>query len=157
MEMTDNEFREETDRIWKRGYESAEKEYRQKIDAALLQTRLKDETIRKLCEALTVRRAMEPKHSDLEHTCPECELVAEIIHSERMEKRICVCRPMTYQEGLDGKCIKCKLPMVKRNEDCPMYCLARWSDMGHHPDCPTRKCEKHGLTVCDECAAKLRG
>jgi|SRR5579871_2074871 len=37
MEMTDNEFREETDRIWRRGYESAEKDLKPKLDAALLQ------------------------------------------------------------------------------------------------------------------------
>lgn len=44
----------------------------------------------------------------------------------------------------------------KKNESCEMRCLERWPDMGHRPDCPTRKCEKHGLTVCDECAAKRK-
>lgn len=47
------------------------------------------EIIRKLCEALIVRRAMEPRHSDLEHTCPECELLADIIHAEQTNKHIC--------------------------------------------------------------------
>lgn len=54
-----------------------------------LQIRAKDEMVRKLCEALAIRRAMEPKHSDMEHTCPECEFVAEIIHSGRSEKPKC--------------------------------------------------------------------
>ena len=37
-----------------------------------------------------------------------------------------------------------------------MNCLKRWPEMGHHPECPTRKCEKHARTVCDECAFKNR-
>lgn len=45
----------------------------------------------------------------------------------------------------------------KRADECTMNCLKRWPHMGHHPDCPTRKCLKHGLTVCDECAGKRCG
>lgn len=42
----------------------------------------------------------------------------------------------------------------KRKDECTLNCMERWPDMGHHPECPTRKCKKHGLTVCDECAEK---
>jgi len=45
---------------------------------------------------------------------------------------------------------------VLGNEPCTMNCLNRWPEMGHHPDCPSRKCKKHGLTVCDECAARMK-
>jgi len=48
----------------------------------------------------------------------------------------------------------CRVLAEKPKEECTMNCLTRWPDMGHHPECPTRKCAKHGLTVCDECAGK---
>jgi hypothetical protein len=35
----------------------------------------------------------------------------------------CVCRPFTYQEGLDHNCIKCGLPMEKRK--CVAECMDR--------------------------------
>lgn len=44
----------------------------------------------------------------------------------------------------------------KALDKCPPNCLDRWSDLGHAPNCPTRMCVKHGLTVCDECAAAAR-
>lgn len=42
----------------------------------------------------------------------------------------------------------------KPKKACTMDCLKRWPTMGHHPECPTRQCDQHGLTVCDECANK---
>lgn len=45
-----------------------------------------------------------------------CETCAIIERGSK--KRICVCRPMSYQAGLDGNCIKCKLPMGTRKCSC---------------------------------------
>lgn len=46
--------------------------------------------VRALSECLVERRAMEPKHSREDHTCKECEVVADIIHSEmRPQKLTC--------------------------------------------------------------------
>lgn len=61
----------------------------------------------------------------------------------RTGKRVCVCRPMTYQEGLDGNCIKCKLP-IKRKDECAA-CQGRGQlNIG----------EPHGVVTCALCEGK---
>jgi hypothetical protein len=55
-------------------------------DILKVRVRVLEKDLEDLCAALITRRAMEPKHSDLDHTCPECELIADIIHRERNRK-----------------------------------------------------------------------
>lgn len=43
--------------------------------------------------------------------------LAEKLYTTAVGIRFCTCEPMTYQEGLDGNCIKCKRPMNKPNDE----------------------------------------
>jgi len=59
------------------------------VPGLLGETQRLGDVILSLCDALSVRRAMEPKHSDPEHECPECDLLAEIRHSETYKLALC--------------------------------------------------------------------
>ena len=59
-----------------------------------------------LCDGLTARRAMEPKHSDPEHECPECGLLAEIRRSEMYRRR--PCRKHEWVDARDKFVEKCE-------------------------------------------------
>jgi hypothetical protein len=67
---------------------------------------------------------------------------------------MCLSCGMAFQSNGTLLCRECAGVSEKPKSECTMKCLERWPDMGHHPECPTRKCKKHGLTVCDECAKK---
>src|SRR5262245_60188080 len=61
----------------------------------ILRARVKtlDRNLREVCFALIARRAMEPKHSELDHTCEECELIADIVCREKYAEKSSESRP----------------------------------------------------------------
>jgi hypothetical protein len=103
--------------------------------------------------------------------CQRCDLPADICKGcvEKVEAelkaaqlQISIIRNYVNEEGVSDTAKVIRVQGVvnkteKRVEPCPMNCAERWPDWGHAVECPTRKCAKHGLTVCDECAKKLRG
>jgi hypothetical protein len=86
-----------------------------------------------------LQNTLEKIRDYIESDYPQLSRVKEMAKEALIERK-CVCRPMTYQEGLDGNCVKCGLPMDKRNMSAPKGCICG----------PEGKCDYHAVAVVVE-------
>lgn len=87
MEMTDNDFREEVDRVWKRGYETAEKDYKPKLEATILENEeLKEQLRREKIAYLSLARSFEAIKDEPLKFEEARKIIEEVSHSPELKK-----------------------------------------------------------------------